>query len=822
MSWRGDLPPAVQLPTGLAGMVNHENRLLTEPSELLTAEGVTMEDLFIRKEAGVLVFDSAGVGIAPSFLGTSSGGTVYGGVIVSFPGVSLAQSSTPVQASKVPGSSLVIGVPAAGYAAGDLVVVFVASHGGAVTAVSCIDDEGNTYTNAGSVSFTGGIVPYTGTLFYSLLATSLVSMQEITVFYSAGANLYGVASSYSGVTQGTADRTATSTGSTPTASINVGPLSTLPSLPQIVIAGVVVNQVNNTNTITPAASFTESIELNIDGIAADISLNYRVDTNASSPTIIGIHDWYSGLRIPSGGVFKAATTAGSATVTGSAGTLWTSGTEAQRIFQGDSILLYNATDMERRTVQSVASDTSLTTTEPWLTTFSATDYVITRGSRLITATSLGNLFKERDGNLDAVTLKASLSKVGRPGRFVVCGKEDGSLNRKLLYLNGYNIPQVLVDDGATTSDVATPSPDWDTTATNAGARPWNGVVHRDRVVLVAPTGKDPHRLYISSPTDHTDFGTTNGTTRRVRSDVGDEIWGLASALGILWVWKYPVGIFYIDDSDPDPLNWVERTKSQAIGCARSPYAVCPMDDDAIFLSATGSFHLLSAVDALGGVRASDASGRLGLNRWLRDNLNLSRLGQVLSVWYQHKKVALFSVPSAGSTVNDLLLKWDFSGVERDLPVKFSFSRQNVPDTLALKRASDGIWKPVIGEGGFVRLLEQDDRNKDGAAYTGQYQIPHLDFAHLDARLRWHRKIYEHLELIMEPVSAGTLTVEVFVDGTLKQTLTFDATQKSQKQKLNVGDGFTFSVRVTNDVVDEDFKVLSHVVYFKLGNEDRNR
>jgi hypothetical protein len=371
--------------------------------------------------------------------------------------------------------------------------------------------------------------------------------------------------------------------------------------------------------------------------------------------------------------------------------------------------------------------------------------------------------------------------------------------------------------------ISTPNADWDTTATNAGARPWNGVVHRERVVLVCPRGKDPHRLYFSSPTNHGDFNTTGqATQRRVRSDIGDQIWGLASFQGVLWVWKSPVGVFYIDDSDLDATNWVERTKSQAIGCAPSPYAVCPMDDDVIFMSATGAFHVLSAVDTLGGVKASDLSWHLGLNKWLRENLNLNRLGQTLSVWYPHKKVALFSVPGVGSTVNNLMLKWDFSGVEHGEPVKFSYSFQSVPDALALRRDTDDIWKPVVGEGPYVKLLDRAARNKEGVGYTSRYQTPHIDFSHLDERLAWKRKLYEHLELVMEPVGAGTLTVEVFVDGVLKQTLTYDATKRRQRKLLRVGDGHTISLRVTCNTVNEDFKVLAHLVYFKPGNEDQSR
>jgi len=809
------------LPLGRAGQVAWENRLLQSPFELLDAKGVTFEDRHVRKEAGISNFDPNGVAVAAGYSGGSTSTACIGAfVLASFPGNG---AGTPAQVGTAAANAganvggLSTSVPAAGWSVGDTVMVcFNLTDFGASPGTTLVtDSKGNTYTKIADVTT---IFCHTA-LYASKLTTALIASDTIDLDFAGAPDCTVAIAGFSNLTEAV-ENTATRTRAVDTA-ITVGPLASSTTVPLLLVASLGALQ-TGTATFTPGGGWTEAIETSSASgdFPTDCALHFRVDT--SSPIIIAIHDWYSGLRIASGGTFKATTTQGSSTVTGTGGTLWTSGTEAQRIFPGDQLIVYDGSNIERRTVLAVASDTSLTTTEPWVTSFTAQDYVVVRGSRLLTATTGGNIFKERSGDLDAVTLKAGLSKTARPGKFIVAGKEDGNLIRKVLYINGSDRPQLLSDDGATTTNFTTENPDWDSTATNAGARPANGVVHRDRVVLIVPRGKDPHRLYLSSPTNHTDFGTTNGTTRRVRSDIGDELWGLASFQGVLWCWKYPVGIFYIDDSDLDPLNWIERTKSQAVGCAPSPYAVCPMDDDVIFMSATGAFHLLSAVDTLGGVRASDISWRLGLNKWLRDNLNLGRLGQTLSVWYPDKKVALFSVPAVGSTVNNLMLKWDFSGVGDEEPPKFGYSFRDTPDALALKRDTDGIWKPVIGEGVFVKLLERTARNKEGLAYTGAVQTPHLNFAHLEPSLEFRRKLYEHLELVLAPVSAGTLTVEVYVDGVLRETLTYDATRQRQRRLLRVGDGHTISVKVTNSVLDEDFKVLAALVYFQPGNNDQSR
>jgi hypothetical protein len=814
------------LPTGRAGMAAHENRLLSRPEELVDAEGVTMEDHHLRREAGVETLDATGVGTAPGYAGgTKSGTDPQANVLVSFPGSGTpATSGNPVLGAASLSTTLGLITPAGGYAAGDTLVLAISTRftlstsAGSVTSIT--DAAGNTYTRAqrGVMAASATTTGVRTEVWYSKLTSPLPAGNSITITQNVVQDIVAVGVAFTNL-DGTHEATEVSGTNSATTTVQAIPALPTSSTPVLLLVAATGADQVGTGTFTAAAGWTEASETTT--IARpDLALNYRVLTN--NPVIIAAHDWYSQERIESGGTYQAATTQGSRTVTGSGSTDWATGTEPQRLFAGDTIILYDGTNQEAQVVEEVVDDDTLTTVEPWTTSFAATDYVVVRGSRLLTATTAGNIFKEREGDLDAVTLVSDLSTVGRPGKFIVCGKEDGNLQRKLIYINGYDVPQGLVDDGATMADISTPNPDWDTTATFAGGRPHAGCVHSGRVVLATPRGKDSHRLYMSSPTNHGDFGTTNGTTRRVRSEIGNAIWGLASFKGVLWVWKHPFGIFYIDDSDLDPTNWVERTMSEAIGCAPSPYAVCPMDDDVIFLSATGAFHLLSAVDTLGGVKASDLSWALGLNKWLRENLNLSRLNQTLSVWYPHKKVALFSVPSAGSTVNDLLLKWDFSGRDEGEPVKFSYSEQNIPDALTLRQDTDGVWKPIIGEGGTVKLLERDDRNKDGDAYTSRYQTPHIDFSHMDPALAFRRKLFEFVEFVMEPTSAGTLAVEVLVDGSVKQEFTIDATKRRQRKLLRVGDGYTLSLRVTNATVDEDFKVLAHLIYFKPGNIDESR
>jgi hypothetical protein len=797
-------------------MVNHENRLLSEPSELLTAAGVAMDDLYVRKEPGTVAYDTTGLSTVVSATGTLSQSSTWAAHMMTFQG-----SGTPAHVKSLTSGtddatgadttlSIALTVPAGGVPIGDLVVVVLSYNDDELTGVETVTDTGgNSYTHEEAVGSNFHV-------FWSILTTALVASDTITVGVTGisasdqDVNAVAVADQFTGVTSLLSEASATGTGT----AVAVGPTAAVSAFPVLSIFSAYTDQTST--TLAAGSDFTKRTEvfnnnatLAVDDRGARIAS--RVDLE--SPTIIGLFDWYSDVETTPAGT--VTTVSGSTTVTGS-GTTFTNHAPGDRIVVGN----------ETRIISSIASATSLTTTQAFLTASAGAAYKIRVGNRIITATTNGNIFKEKPltlttGNLDAVTLVSGLNRAARPGKFVAGGKEAAAVNRKLFYFNGVDPVQVLSGDGTTMAAITTPPADWSATA-NEGQQPISGLIHENRLIAWGNLN-DPHRAYASDPDDHEDFTSAATLSLRFRSDIGDRIWCAASFQGIFFVWKYPRGIFYLDDTDTDTSNWVVRAKSEAIGCAPSPYAALPIDDDVLFIAADGTFHLLTAVDALGGTRASDITRKLGLNKWIRENVDLTRLNQILSVWYPQKKLAVFTVPSLGSEVNDLTLKFDFSGVERGLPLKFSYSTRDVADGLAIRRAPQGGPEtPIIGQAAFVFLMDQEDRNANGVAYTGQYQTPHLDFSHIDPGLRDKRKLYEHLELLMEPVAAGTLTVEVYVDGTLRQTLSYDATRQRQSKRLNVGDGFTISLRVTNSTLDEDFKVLSHLVYYKAGNEDQNR
>ena len=167
--------------------------------------------------------------------------------------------------------------------------------------------------------------------------------------------------------------------------------------------------------------------------------------------------------------------------------------------------------------------------------------------------------------------------------FVEGGREQGTNPRKLFIYTGQNQVQVLVGDGDTCAPLASPPADW------ATVFPVGGCIHLNRHVGFG--GANPHYIYMSDQLDHTDFSTENGIFIPVYPGVGEGISAIASFKGQLIVWKYPRGIYALNTTDPLITNWQTTELSGTIGCA-SPLSGCPVDDDILFMDATGSIHLL--------------------------------------------------------------------------------------------------------------------------------------------------------------------------------------------------------------------------------------
>ena len=380
--------------------------------------------------------------------------------------------------------------------------------------------------------------------------------------------------------------------------------------------------------------------------------------------------------------------------------------------------------------------------------------------RLIIATNAGTLLKDEGAGTFPITLKSGLSGGGFP---VFCegGREALAVNRKLFFCNGINPVQVLAADGVATTSIALPASDW------ASPRQPSTITEHDGRLWAAMD----HRVYYSTPDDHEDFKDTDDAgSIAVGAGTGERIVQIMSYKGALLVWKYPVGIFYIDTTDPILANWTVRRLSSTVGGV-SPQGAVQVSDDVLFLDQSGNFQLLSGIQEYGQIGLKNLSQLNQFGTFFRENVALNQLSKARGIYYGHKLEAHFAIAKLGQTENTARIVVDFNETGR---ARFRWSdRDTCPGIWLWKDTVDQIQRPMIGDtGGFVWKLDRDTFTKGTDGYTATLQTPHMDFSWLDPELAVKRKNGQFIELVCDATGSWDLQCEVYWDGTLSQTIDF--------------------------------------------------
>lgn len=447
--------------------------------------------------------------------------------------------------------------------------------------------------------------------------------------------------------------------------------------------------------------------------------------------------------------------------------------------------------------------------------------------RMIVVLSNGSILKDSGTGTFPATLRSGLSFIGSVPTFTEGGKEVAANDRKLFIFTGTTAVQVLSGDGATTTDLATPPADW-----SAANQPVTGAIHEARL-WAAGNLNDPHRVYYSTTASHEDFTGAGSGTISVFPGEGEKIVGVMSFKGLLVVWKYPKGIYYIDTTDPDVANWKVRVITRGTGGV-SPLGQVIIDNDVLYLDAQGNFQLLSATQEFGNMAVNNLSQRYQINTFLRDNTNISQLRQTRAIYYGHKREAHFVLSALGSLTNNRRMVVDFNA---EVP-RFRFSDRDSNETIWLRQDITDVQQPVIGDAtGTVWLIDRSTRSKDGGGYAGLFQTAQLDFSHVDLKLGIRRKNGQFLELVAEPKGNWNLSVEVQWDGITTQTVQFNMgsagaaigafvldtdalgndTLINRKRRIT-GGGRRFSLIARSAGDSEDFSISRFFLHFALGDE----
>jgi hypothetical protein len=447
----------------------------------------------------------------------------------------------------------------------------------------------------------------------------------------------------------------------------------------------------------------------------------------------------------------------------------------------------------------------------------------------------------------------------RFGFFVTGGSESSDpTNRKLFLYRNNKLPTVVIGDVTSDAVITKPAADW-----SNSHPPIVGLINNDRQ-WAAGNSNNPHELYASEAGDHQDFQTVGGfpsdtQTLSMFPGVGERIYALANYQGFVVVFKYPVGIFLQDARDTDPANWLQQQVTNRIGIAQTPYAALQLENDVLFLGSDGQFYLLSAVISAASGQNNLETANLGMDldiyQFLLDAYNRNLLSQVQSVYHPFWQTATFSVPSEGSTKNNARLVFDFTSVGRKGgEPRFSYSYRDQAPALALRRDPvDFIDKPMYGDYfGNIILLEQEVRTAwDAAAYPWRVQTPHTNLGEFEnlfysrfVQIANRNKLFDNLEVEYLPFTDATLTVKVFIDGVLRQTLNIVLKQggkplgfsdtdsqafvignsllaggvvRSVVHRLNCGTGRRISLLFENSNVGEDVALTHLFLGFRPGD-----
>lgn len=448
--------------------------------------------------------------------------------------------------------------------------------------------------------------------------------------------------------------------------------------------------------------------------------------------------------------------------------------------------------------------------------------------RLVVFTADGKLLKDTGSGSFGTVLATGLSITSGPITSVPVFVEGGSefiLNPKKLFIfTGANQLKVLSGDGIAVTNVSKPSADW------AGTFPVCGTLHDNRL-----WGAMQHRVYFSQFSDHEDFqDSTNAGSLAIYPGEGESIVSIMSFKGQLLVFKYPSGIYVVNTTDPTIVNWTVTRLSKVLGAAGSG-VVINIDDDVLFCDPGGVFHLISATQEQGDYGLDSASKAAQMDSFIRDNLSLVRLRNAQAVFYSAKREVHFGLSQTGAGPNNSRLVVD---INVTAALRWRYSDRDINETLFLRRDVSGVPRLACGTSdGFIYLLDQVSRVKDGQGYVGKFQSPHLDMSHIDPTYATKRKNGHFLELIVEPKGNWNLLVDIYWDGKYHETVSFNmgvtgdtignfeldtdvlgADQVLNQKKRITGSGRRISIVGYNSGVGEDFSVSSFFLHYTLGTE----
>ncbi len=216
------------------------------------------------------------------------------------------------------------------------------------------------------------------------------------------------------------------------------------------------------------------------------------------------------------------------------------------------------------------------------------------------------------------------------------GMESEGNPKKIFVFNGKDPPQVITGDQNTRHNIGTPALDW-----GVANQPSFGFIHGTRIIALGGEGS-PYRFYVSTDSDHENFTGLNSASYSVYPGEGDRLFSGIDYKGRAFLFKYPLGVYYIDDSaGGDITTWIPQKLTAASGVASAHPAVQVLDD-LLIANSTGSITSFAATQAFGDIKAGDILTNLRAEQFMRDNMSPSGTLDRWAAYYEDKTTGFFT------------------------------------------------------------------------------------------------------------------------------------------------------------------------------------
>lgn len=402
-----------------------------------------------------------------------------------------------------------------------------------------------------------------------------------------------------------------------------------------------------------------------------------------------------------------------------------------------------------------------------LTIQAALDYFPdTATQRTLVSCDDGTLRKDNGSGASWSTLASGLTTANQVPCWLIAGAEQSGNNRKAIHFDRVNAPQVLSGDAASMAALSAPPADW-----SGSNQPGFGFL-ADGYHFAGGNANDGHRLYRSIRLNHEDF-LSIPYSLSIHPNEGDRLAAGLPYKGGALVWKSGRGgrVYFIDMSNESDAAW-RAYPVGPIGC-EGPYNVYAVEDDVLWIASDGTWHLISATQATGSVRASDLTYRK-LGSWARDNINLSRLAWAQMIYYSNKAEIQLACSATGQTAKGRRLHLDL-GRKTEVGERWLWWDADRNEALFLRRKS-GVDIPAMGDNaGQIWELDQTTRNRNGSAYTFEWFLSDTDFSPLIPEWRGRKKNLRFIQLEYDPRGTASHSVDIYRDGSKRQTVSFSLT-----------------------------------------------